>query len=162
MLPRGRCTNTGWLSTRTENLLAAIEWVGHAVEIVQSHFPGWKFRLADCTADNGLRGRLVLGTPVPVQDVPRLADALPSLEVVLRRGDNVVDRGVGANVLGSPLPALAHLLDVLSSQPAAPPLGAGEIVTTGVITDAQPVSAGEVWSTELLGLPLRGLTVVFE
>jgi hypothetical protein len=30
------------------------------------------------------------------------------------------------------------------------------------MTDAHPVAAGEVWSTELLGLPLRGLSVAFE
>ena len=149
-------------SANAEGLLAAIEWVAHAVEIVQSHHPGWKFRLADCTADNGLHGRLVVGTPVPVEAVPQLADMLPSLEVVLRKGTSVVDRGVGANVLGSPLLALAHLVGVLSTQPGAAPLQPGEIVTTGVMTDAHPVAAGEVWSTELLGLPLRGLSVAFE
>ena len=149
-------------STHAEDLLAAIGWVAHAVEIVQSHHPAWKFRLADCTADNGLHGRLVVGTPVPLEAVPQLADKLPSLEVVLRKGTSVVDRGVGANVLGSPLLAVAHLVGVLSRQPGARPLQAGEIVTTGVITDAHPVAAGEVWSTEIAGLPLRGLTVAFE
>jgi 2-oxo-3-hexenedioate decarboxylase len=148
-------------SANTEDLVAAIEWVAHAVEIVQSHHPGWKFSLADCTADNGLHGRLVLGRRVPVEEVPRLADELPRLQVVLRRGMATVDRGVGANVLGSPLLALAHLVRVLSSQPGARPLEPGEIVTTGVITDAHPVATGEVWSTEI-SLPLRGLMISFD
>ena len=43
----------------------------------------------------------------------------------------------------SPLLALAHLIQALARQPEAPPLSAGEIVTTGVITDAHPVAAGE-------------------
>jgi 2-keto-4-pentenoate hydratase len=50
-------------SSDPEQLLASIEWVAHGVEIVQSHHPDWKFRLADCIADNGLHGRLVVGTP---------------------------------------------------------------------------------------------------
>jgi 2-oxo-3-hexenedioate decarboxylase len=102
---------------------------------------------------------LILGPPVPL---PRDAEALlPAVEVELYRGDMLIDRGVGANVLGSPLEALAHLAELLAKQPAAPPLAAGEIITTGVITDAHPVAAGERWSTRLSGLPLAGLTLEF-
>ena len=61
----------------------------------------------------------------------------------------------------SPLLALAHLIQALARQPEAPPLSAGEIVTTGVITDAHPVAAGETWTTELRGLPLPGLRLTF-
>ena len=145
-----------------EELLGVIEWVAHSVEVVQSHFPGWKFRLPDCIADNGLHGLLVVGTPVPIDQLPGLVERLPSLEVVLRKGASEVDRGVGANVLGSPLLALAHLVEVLSKQSNAPQLQAGEVVTTGVITDAHPVSPGEMWQTEIAGLPLPGLTIRFE
>jgi len=86
---------------------------------------------------------------------------LPALEVELRKGGTVVERGRGANVLGSPLEALAFLVEVLSRQPAAPPLAAGEIVTTGTLTDAHPVAPGERWSTAFEGLPLAGLVVNF-
>ena len=67
----------------------------------------------------------------------------------------VIDRGVGANVLGSPALALAHLARVLADQPQMPPLAAGELVTTGTITDAWPVAPGETWSSDYgtLGLP---------
>jgi len=40
------------------SLLDAIDWIAHSVEIVQCFHPGWKLRLADCTASNGLHGRL--------------------------------------------------------------------------------------------------------
>jgi 2-oxo-3-hexenedioate decarboxylase len=142
-------------------LLEAIDWVAHSVEIVQSHFPDWKFRLADCTAVNGLHGRLVVGKRVPARELPQLADALPTVEVELSRNGAPVERGVGSNVLDSPLLALGYLVGVLSRQPDAPPLAAGEIVTTGTITDAHPVQPGETWSTRLHGLPLPGLTVSF-
>jgi 2-oxo-3-hexenedioate decarboxylase len=65
-------------------------------------------------------------------------------------------------VLGSPLVALAYLVEALSVQPDAPPLTAGELISTGTLTDAHPVSPGERWTTELSGLPLPGLTIRFK
>ncbi|MGQ0510823.1 MAG: 2-keto-4-pentenoate hydratase [Betaproteobacteria bacterium] len=144
-----------------EALLAAIEWVAHSVEIVQCHHPEWKMSLADCTADNGLHGRLVLGTPVEVGRINGLAAALPFLKVALACNGEVRDRGIGSNVLDSPLMALAHFVDVVSRQGDATPLRAGEIISTGTLTDAHPVKAGEVWSTDLHGFALRGLTIEF-
>ena len=86
---------------------------------------------------------------------------MPAVQVELSRGGELIDRGVGANVLGSPLAALAHLVELLARQAGAPQLAAGEIVTTGVITDAHAVAAGERWSTRLAGVPLAGLSVEF-
>jgi 2-keto-4-pentenoate hydratase len=142
-------------------MLAAIEWVAHSVEIVQCYHPGWKVTLADCTAANGLHGRLVHGTPTPIAELPGLEAALPAVEVTLSKGSSVVDRGSGANVLGSPLLALAHFVGVLAKQPWAPVLVAGEIITTGVLTDAHAVKPGETWTTSLRGVPLPGLRVTF-
>ena len=142
-----------------QRLVECIEWIAHSVEIVQCHHPAWKLTLADSTADNGLHGRLVLGAPL---SLPRDAEArLPAVQVELYRGAELVDRGVGANVLDSPLNALRHLVEILARQPLAPSLEPGEIVTTGVITDAHPVAPGETWSTRLTALPLPGLTLEF-
>jgi 2-keto-4-pentenoate hydratase len=140
--------------TRDE-IAGCIEWMAHAVEIVQCHHPDWKVAIADCTAGNGLHGRLIVGAPVAPQDL----DRLPALEARLYKGERLVDQGVGANVLGSPLLALGHLVGLLAKQPESPPLAAGEIITTGTLTDAHPVAPGETWRTELDGL--RGLTLVF-
>ena len=147
---------------QADNVLDAIAWVAHAIEIVQCHHPEWKLKLADSTAGNGLHGRLIVGEKVPLEHVPNLVAALPRMEVVLKKADRVVDRGVGANVLDSPLLALAYLVKVLDGQPEAPPLAAGEVISTGTLTDAYPVAPGETWRTELAGLPLPGLTVRFE
>jgi 2-keto-4-pentenoate hydratase len=143
-------------------LLSCLEWVAHSIEIVQCRQPGWKVTLDACTADNGLHGRLVVGTAVPVAELPDLASRLPGVEIVLRKGESIVDRGRGENVLGSPLLALSHLVQVLAKQTEAPPLAAGEIVTTGVLTDAHPVAPGETWHTEVTGLPLPGLKISFQ
>jgi 2-oxo-3-hexenedioate decarboxylase len=142
-------------------LLRAVAWVAPGFEIVHSVFPGWKFTAADCTAALGLHGRLVVGAPVAVDDTNRatLAAAMAVFEVALLRGDALVDSGIGANVLGSPLRALAHLRDVLAAQSWAPPLAAGEIVTTGTITDAHPVRAGETWRASYGALGVTGFAL---
>jgi 2-oxo-3-hexenedioate decarboxylase len=142
-------------------ILAAVEWVAHSVEIVQTFHPDWKFSLPDCTAANGLHARLVLGAPIPVASIPNLEALLPAARVTLSCGRRKVDEGVGANVLDSPLFSLAHLVEVLAIQPEFDQLHAGEIVSTGTLTDAHPVKSGETWSTAFEGLPLPGLTVTF-
>src|SRR5262249_15227913 len=144
-------------------VLARVEWIAPSFEIVQSHFPDWKFAAPDCTAACGLHGALVVGTPVAVTDDNRrhFAAALPGFALTLSRGDTVVDRGVGANVLDSPALALAHLPRLAAAQPHFPPLMAGEIVTTGTVTDAWPVAPGETWSSDYGTLGLAGLTVTF-
>lgn len=135
------------------NLLECIEWMAHAVEIVQCHHPQWKVTIADCTADNGLHGRLIVGAPMPV------GGNLARVEARLFKGDRLVDKGIGANVLGGPMLSLAHLVELLKKQPESPPLHAGEIITTGVLTDAHPVAPGETWRTEVTGM--KGLTIAF-
>jgi 2-keto-4-pentenoate hydratase len=139
-------------------ILDAIDWVAHGFEMVQSHFPGWKFKAPDTVADWGLHGTLLVGPRVPVAELG--SDPVKALEAFmldLSCDGRHVETGRGSNVLGSPLAAIAHLLDVLAKQPHAAPLGAGELVTTGTITTAQPVRAGETWRTQLQGIPLPGL-----
>jgi len=146
-----------------ERVLACVEWIAPGFEIVQSHFPGWKFAAADCTAAFGLHGALVVGTPVPVSDGNRaaLARALPQFTLTLRRAGEVVDRGAGANVLDSPALALVHLAQVLARQPQFATLAAGEIVTTGTLTDAWPVAGGETWTSDYGALGLAGINMRF-
>ena len=145
-------------------VLACVEWIAPGFEIVQSHFPDWKFKAPDCSAACGLHGALVVGKPLPITNANRAAMAtmLPACPVTLSRGRAVIDRGVGANVLDSPVLALTHLARLLASQPQFPPLAAGEIVTTGTITDAWPVAPGETWSSSYGVLGIEGLTLSFE
>jgi len=144
-------------------VLACVEWIAPGFEIVQSHFPDWKFAAADCTAAFGLHGALVVGVPLAVTDRNRalLAAALPLFTLTLRRSGAVIDTGVGANVLDSPALALVHLAGVLARQPQFPPLATGEIVTTGTVTDAWPVAPGETWTSDYGALGLPGVTLTF-
>ena len=145
-----------------EQLLRSAEWIAHSVEIVHSHFD-WKFKLADAAADWACHARLVIGEPQVIRDadIPALARALPALKVALLKDGVRQIEGVGANVLGSPAHALGFLADLLAEQPFMQPLAAGEVITTGTITDALPVRPGEIWSTEIVGLPLANLTISY-
>ncbi len=144
-------------------LLACIAWVAHGVEIVHSMFAGWKFAAADTIAAFALHGAYRLGPRRLIADAPRegwLA-ALSGFEISLSRDGALVDRGQAANVLGGPLSALRHLNELLATDVHNPPLAAGEIITTGTVTRAFPVAAGETWQTELHGLTLPGLAIRF-
>lgn len=141
-------------------LLAVIEWLALGYELVQSPFPNWKFSPADTTAVNALHGALLIGPRFPVApDAKRWQATLASFEIDLKRNGIVMDRGHARNVLEGPLNALRHLVDLLAGDPHNPPLAAGEIVTTGTLTRALPVTAGETWTTELRGIALPGLSV---
>jgi 2-oxo-3-hexenedioate decarboxylase len=144
-------------------LLCAVEWLAPGFELVQSHYPNWKFQNADCTAAFGLHGALLVGAPLAVTDGNRekLARLLPTFSAALTCDGRVIDRGIGANVLDSPALALGHLAQVLATQPQFPPLAAGEIVTTGTITDAAPVKAGEIWRADYGELGLEPITCRF-
>ncbi len=141
-------------------ILQAIDWVAHGFEIVQSHFPGWKFRGPDTVADGGLHGALLVGPPQPLSCLGSdPVGALESFVLALSCDDRHVETGRGSNVLGSPLSAIAHLAALLAAHPEFPPLAAGEIVTTGTVTLAHPIQAGETWRTRIEGIALPGLTV---
>jgi 2-oxo-3-hexenedioate decarboxylase len=142
-------------------LLGSIAWVGHGFEIVQCHFSGWKFQIADTVADGGLHGRYAVGGGIAVtqRNLEALAEQLASFRIMLSRNGAPAASGGGELVLGSPLNALAHLVRLLAALPGHPPIEPGEIVTTGTLTDAMPAVPGQTWSTRFDGLPLPGLVL---
>ena len=140
---------------------ASIGWVAHGFEIVQSVFADWRFTVADCIADGGLHGALAVGPRRSIAPDERagLADALAGLGLTLFRQAEEMESGRGANALDGPVHALKHLVEVLAADVHNPPLRAGELVTTGTLTRAFPVAAGESWSTTVAGYPLPGLAI---
>jgi 2-keto-4-pentenoate hydratase len=145
-------------------ILQCVDWITHSVEIVQSHFPDWKFKAADTAAAFGLHGALMVGPPRPISGLgtpEELVARLRTFTIALSRNGEVQARGGGANVLDSPLLAFAHLQTVLEGLPQFEPVQAGEIVTTGTLTAALPIEPGQSWSTEFDGLGLEGLRIQF-
>ncbi len=141
-------------------ILDCVEWVSHGFEIVQSHYPDWKFAAPDTVANNALHGAFFLGERIPVaEDRASWLDALTNFEISLYRNDELVDKGHARNVLDGPLCAVKHLLDLLKDDPYNPPAAAGEIITTGTVTKAFPVGPGDTWRTQVHGLRLPGVEI---
>jgi 2-oxo-3-hexenedioate decarboxylase len=144
-----------------EVILKSIDWLAPSFEIVDCHFAGWKFRPAESAADFAFHWRLVVGEPYAVDpdQVAELANQLRDCEVTLKRNGEIKERGVGSNALDHPALALAFLADILVTQPQFDTLAAGEVITTGTLTAALPIEAGETWASEISGLPVSALTL---
>lgn len=144
-------------------LLDCIDWIALGYEIVQSIYPGWKFAASDTIAANALHGALLVGrrhAVAPRQEIWRRE--LASFGVELYCNGTLSQSGGGALVLDSPLLALRHLVELLAKDRRNPPLQAGEIVSTGTLTLAMPVQAGQSWTTKALGIPLEDIDLRFE
>lgn len=139
-------------------LLACIDWVAPGIEIVHSIWPGWRFDGAQAIAAQGLHGGLLVGPTRPLADLGAdPAARLAGLRLHLTLDGKTIASGVGADVLGGPVQALAHLVAGLARRGER--LTAGSVVTTGTLTDAQPLRPGQRWSTRIEGAPLDGLTL---
>jgi 2-oxo-3-hexenedioate decarboxylase len=143
-------------------LLDCIGWVALGYEIVQSIYPKWKFAAADTAAANAMHGALLIGERHSI--APRKREWLRELadfKIELLCGGKVRDRGEAANVLDGPLKVLAYLAGMLSRDPHNPPLTAGEIISTGTLTRALGIEAGETWTARVTGIPLEPVTLRF-
>lgn len=140
-------------------ILRSIEWFAPSFEIVDCHFADWKFKSADSAADQSFHWRLMIGDPRPVDHAvtARLADEIRDCRVELSCNGEVRDRGVGSNALDHPALAMAFVADILTRQPRFQPLAAGEIITTGTLTAALPIRAGETWTSTIDGLDVKPL-----
>ena len=141
-------------------LAGCIEWVAHSIELVFSVYPGWRFTAPDTAAAFSMHGALWLGEQVAAGDIlgPDIT-GLDDFALVLEGGGERL-RGHSSDVLGGPMQALAHLVETLAAQ-SAQPLVAGEVVTTGTLTDARPITTGQRWTTQITGCALPGLSVAF-
>ena len=147
----------------TSELAACCEWVAHGFEIVHTHFAGWRFTAADSFADFALHGRLFVGPRVPMAEFLAEGDAheqLAALRVTLVCDGRDVEEGCADIVLDGPLNALRLWVDAMAAQPQGWPIAAGDIVTTGTITDAAPLAAGERWQTRLSDPRLAPMTLL--
>jgi 2-oxo-3-hexenedioate decarboxylase len=128
-------------------VLAATEAVFAAVELIDSRYDGFRFRLPDVVADNASAAGVVVGS---VSRAPQDARDLRLLGTVLRRNGAVVATAAGAAALGHPAQAVAWLVDALAARGET--LAPGSIVLSGALTDAIPVTAGDVITVEVEGL----------
>lgn len=141
-------------------VLRHVEWLALAFEIIDCPYPGWKFQPADFVAAYGLHAALVVGEPYhPASDtLARLAEQLAAFTVTLSKNDAVAAEGSGRNVLRSPAACLAELASARERSGLAP-LAAGDLISTGTLTESQLMAGGDIWTAHLDGLPLGTLTL---
>jgi 2-oxo-3-hexenedioate decarboxylase len=80
--------------------------------------------------------------------------------VSLHQGARHVESGDATIVLDGPLNALRLWVDAMAEHSPQWPIEPGHLVTTGTITDAQPLQPGQQWHTELSDERLPGLRLV--
>jgi 2-oxo-3-hexenedioate decarboxylase len=147
-----------------DELLACVSHVALGFEIVQSVFPGWRFRAPDTVAAAALHGALLHGPFVAIGRGERgdWAARLADFGATLLREGAVADEGRSVNVLGGgPVAALAHLAEVLRGLPGAPGMAETQVFTTGTLTRALPVAPGESWEVRVQGLALDPVRIDF-
>lgn len=119
-----------------DDVRSAIAWVHGGVDVIDSRYAGYAFRLADVVADNSSSGGFVEGgTARRIDDVDLEREA-----VVVEIDGQIVDSATGAAVLGHPLQAVAEGVNLLARRGRG--LNAGHIVLAGAMTQAVPVDAG--------------------
>ena len=138
-------------------LARCIDWVAHGVEIVHTHYEGWRFGAADAVADGALHGRLIVGPQLPLSNFKDPAGELAALELQLWCDGRCMDRGRGSHVLDGPMNAVRVWFEAMATQPCGWDVRPGDVVTTGTLTDAWPIRVGDRWHTSLSDRRLHGL-----
>ena len=143
----------------SEKMEIYLDWIAPGFEIVDSIYPNWKFSLTDAIAAGGLHGCLAVGKKFKVND--RTERDLINVGVSLYRGGKMEEAGTGANVLDGPVSAIRYLHSGLSKIKNQEALSAGDIITTGTMTDAKPIFSKENWSAKFGGVVESELNLEF-
>ena len=118
-------------------VMAAIDFVIPAVEIIDSRYRDFKFDLKSVIADNTSASRFVIGgRSRNVEDLD-----LRTLGVVLEKNGQIMAMAAGAAVLGHPAAAVAMMANHLGQRGQEIP--AGTFIMTGGVTEAIAVQAGD-------------------
>lgn len=128
------------------DVLAATECVMPCFEIVDSRIRDWKIKIADTVADNASCGVFVLGDRALD---PRRID-LTTCGMVLEKNGEIIATGAGAAALGSPVNAVAWLVNTLGRLGIG--MKAGEVVLSGALAAMSPARAGDNFRVTIGGL----------
>lgn len=112
---------------------AAVREARAALEVVDSVWRDYRFRVEDNTADGSSAAYVVLGPGLGIDD-------LAAVDVALTVDGAEVATGTGAAAMGHPLDALCWLATELAEQGTS--LASGDLVITGGLTAAWPLREG--------------------
>ena len=146
------------------DLISCCESFGIGVELVQSIYRGWKFKLPDTVSGFGLHGqyKILEETEIPSDENKRLAiiEKLKNFNLILRKNNNILERGKSSNILEkSPLAALRSY--IVFCEKNSDWLILNGPITTGTITDAYDINKADVFSCELDSLFEKKFVVKF-
>lgn len=133
-------------------VLAAIDEVMVALEIIDSRFENFNFDLKSVIADNTSAAGWVLGEPV--RYVPGMD--LAHCGIVLRLNGDIVSTVAGSAVLGHPAVPVAMLANLISRQDREIPAGA--LILTGGASAAVGVKSGDRVDLAIQGLGALSVT----
>ncbi len=136
-----------------------LDWIAPGCEIVDSIYPNWKFSLTDAIVAGGLHGCLVVGEKQKIGH--NNESDLIDVKVELHKNGKFQEAGIGSNVLEGPISAVRYLHKGLSKIKNQDPLSAGDIITTGTMTDAKPIFPKENWMIKFDGVINSNLTLEF-
>lgn len=119
-------------------VLAATDLVFPAVDVLDSRFAGYSFKLPDVVADNSSCAGFVLGG----QGCEPIGFDLRTTGCVFEKNGRVIATAAGAAVLGHPAASVAWLVRKLAARGQG--LEAGHVVLSGSMTEAVAVSPGDV------------------
>ena len=138
--------------------LGAVESIALGFEIIDSVYPEWKFTPIDFVASYGLHAALIIGSPLAVDasNAASLVEQLAAFTVSLQRNGETVAQGSGKNSLKSPALCLAELASAMRK--AGRPLQAGDLVSSGTLTEAQFLTPGDRFTGVVEGIDLQPLT----
>lgn len=116
-----------------DDVIAAVDSVHLALEIVDSRVRDWDISLVDTIADNASCGAVIIAPDTLDIEPQELAD----VPVELRINHTTASAGRGADVMGHPLAPIQWLAGFKN-------LRAGEVILTGSMCAAANVSPGDV------------------
>lgn len=128
------------------DVLHATEAIFPAFEVVDSRYEGWRVSLAETIADNASSAYLALGDRFATD--PRRLNLRQQQATLLKNGE-VVARGRGDSVFGSPTEAVAWLARALAVSGEG--LAAGDIILSGSLIPPHPVVAGDAFEAVFEG-----------
>ena len=134
------------------DLIACCQSFGIGVELVQSIYKGWTFKLPDTVAGFGLHGqyKILEEMAIPSDENNRvvLIDQLKNFNLTLKKNSKVMEHGKSKNILEeSPLAALRSYIEFCEKNLDWLVLDGS--ITTGTITDAYDINKADVFSCEL-------------
>jgi 2-oxo-3-hexenedioate decarboxylase len=118
-------------------LVSAIEGIYPALEILDSRYESFSFRLPDVIADNTSASGFAVGS----RNLLPYLDELTLLGVSMRKNGELLETGTPAAAMGNPLFVVIDLLQCLARENRQ--LEPGMVVLTGGLTASVPFAKGD-------------------